>query len=193
MPLWRTLTLAAAVLLTGCANLWRVDSQVQSFAAWSTTPGTVPFRFERLPSQQNDEQTAVEQLALPALAQAGLVQDNARPGYSLQITTQTQETISPDDPRIWGGYYSPWIGGRGGMGWGFSAPLWREPPRSYQRRLSLVLRELATGQLVYETHASVDSRAPIGRDVVPALVSAALQGFPHPPAGPRTVTIDLPH
>ncbi|SDP25714.1 protein of unknown function [Rhodoferax sp. OV413] len=198
MLIWRTLLLAAAVLLTGCANLWRVDSEVQSFASWSSPPGPLPFRFERLPSQQTEAQNALEQLALPALNQAGFVLDTARPAYSLLITTQAQETTYRDDPFMWGGgYYSPWIGGGigAGRGWGmgFSAPLWRAPPRNFQRQLSLVLRELSTGQVVYETRAGFDSRSPIGTDVVPALVAAALQGFPHPPAGPRNVTIELPH
>ena len=194
MRIWRNLLLAAAVLLTGCANLWRVDSEVQSFATWSGPPGTVPFRFERLPSQLPETQEALERLAMPALTQAGFVLDTARPAYSLLITTQAQETTYRDDPFMWGGgYYSPWIGGGRGWGMGFSAPLWRAPPRNFQRQLSLVLRELSTGQVVYETRAGFDSRSPIGTDVVPALVAAALQGFPHPPAGPRSVTIELPH
>jgi hypothetical protein len=62
--------------------------------------------------------------------------------------------------------------------------------RSYQRVLSLVLRDLATGQVVYETQASMDSRWPIDNDLVPAMVTAALHGFPNPPAGLQRITVD---
>lgn len=202
MRIWRPLpfaafaTLAAVVLLTGCASLWRVQSDVQSFSSWPQVPQPpTHFRFERLPSQlaTPQAQAALEQQALPALAQVGLLPDpQAR--YSLQISTLLQESTYWDEP-AGGVFVSPWIAGhhgpRGQLGLGL--PVWRMPQRGFQRQVSLLLRDLASGQVVYETHARYDSRFTIGTDVLPALVAAALQGFPQPPAGPRTVTIDLPH
>jgi hypothetical protein len=152
MRIWRTLLLAAVVLLTGCASLWRVQSDVQSFSSWPQVPQPPTyFRFERLPSQLADPQAqaALEQQALPA------------------------------------------NGPRGQLGLGF--PVGRMPQRGFQRQVSLLLRDLASGQVVYETHARYDSRFTIGTDVLPAMVAAALHGFPQPPTGPRIVTIELPH
>jgi hypothetical protein len=198
MKLWRTLTftlgLGMAVLLTGCASFTRVDNDVQSFASWTrAVPRPLPFRFERLPSQQADaaQQTVLEQLALPALAQAGLVLDAPAAPFSLQLSTQmlAESTWSqPYGPFGPWGPRGPWIGGRGMRG-PFFPPMPMET-RTYQRVLSLVLRDLGTGQVVYETQASMDSRWPIGNDMVPAMVTAALHGFPHPPAGPQRITVD---
>jgi hypothetical protein len=193
MRIWRTLLLAAVVLLTGCASLWRVQSDVQSFSSWPQVPQPPTyFRFERLPSQLADPQAqaALEQQALPALAQVGLLPDpQAR--YSLQISTLLQESARWDEPV----FFSPWIAGyhgpRAQVGLGF--PVGRMPQRGFQRQVSLLLRDLASGQVVYETHARYDSRFTIGTDVLPAMVAAALHGFPQPPTGPRIVTIELPH
>ncbi|WP_295956535.1 DUF4136 domain-containing protein [Rhodoferax sp.] len=196
---WRALTLTAAVLLVGCASVTRVDNDVQSFTNWtSAVPRPLGFRFERLPSQQTDAATqdAVEQLSLPALAQAGLVQDTANARYSLQISTQllTESTWSSRPYGPWG-RGGPWMGGGRGMRGPFMAPMMPMLPmevRTYQRLLSLVLRDLATGQVVYETQASQDSNGPIGSDQIPAMVTAALHGFPNPPAGLQRITVDIP-
>lgn len=195
---WRALTLAAAVLLSGCASITRVDNDVQSFASWtSAVPRPLSFRFERLPSQQIDASTrdAVEQLALPSLAQAGLVLDTANARYSLQISTQM--LIESTWDRSYGpwGRRGPWMGSGRGMHGPFMAPLMPMVPmevRSYKRLLSLVLRDLATGQVVYETQASQDSNWPIDSDLIPAMVTAALHGFPNPPAGLQRITVDIP-
>ena len=198
---WRALALAAAVLLSGCATVTRVDNDVQSFAGWtSAVPRPLGFRFERLPSQQTDaiNQDTVEQLALPALAQAGLVLDTAKARFSLQISTQMlaestwSRSYGPWGPR---GPYGPWIGGGRGMRDPFMAPLMPMAPmevRSYQRLLRLVLRDLATGQVVFETQASQDSNWPIGNDFIPAMVTAAMHGFPNPPMGLQRITVDIP-
>lgn len=200
MTAWRAVLLCMAVLLGGCATTTRVDSDVQSFASWtSAVPRPLAFRFERLPSQQidADQQTAVEQLALPALAQAGLVQDESNARFSLQINTQmaTESTWSspfgaygPWGPR------GPWIAGGRGLRGPFMAPMFPMRPmevRTYQRLLSLVLRDLGTGQVVYETQARMDSRWPIGHDLLPAMVTAALHGFPNPPQGLQRITVDI--
>ncbi|BDT69187.1 hypothetical protein os1_33770 [Comamonadaceae bacterium OS-1] len=197
MSCWRALMLSLAVLLGGCATITRVDSDVQSFASWtSAVPRPLAFRFERMPSQQTDaaQQTAVEQLALPSLAQAGLVQDVPNARFSLQISTQMATESTWSNPYGPWGPRGPWLaGGRGPRG-PFMAPMFPMVPmevRSYQRLLSLVLRDLATGQVVYETQARMDSRWPIGHDLLPAMVTAALHGFPNPPQGLQRITVDL--
>lgn len=81
------LSLALLVGLSGCAGVYRVDNQVESFARWSeaatpsgdakTSSSAVPappqhYRFERLPSQDSgpgaQPQAELEQLAQSALA-----------------------------------------------------------------------------------------------------------------------------
>ncbi|MBC7681226.1 MAG: DUF4136 domain-containing protein [Ferruginibacter sp.] len=198
MTAWRALALAAAVLLSGCATVTRVDNDVQSFASWtSAVPRPLGFRFERLPSQLIDAnaQDTVEQLALPALAQAGLVLDAQNARFSLQIGTQMLIESSWSRPYGPWGPGGPWMGGGRGMRGPFMPPFMPMVPtevRSYQRLLSLVLRDLATGQVVYETQASQDSRWPIGNAFIPAMVTAALHGFPNPPQGLQRITVDIP-
>ena len=74
------LALLAALLLPGCASVFLVDNQVESFARWQErAPNAgVPaapqlYRFERLPSQQ-DERSARSQDELERYAEAALTQ-----------------------------------------------------------------------------------------------------------------------
>jgi hypothetical protein len=197
MTAWRAVLLVAAVLLGGCATTTRVDSDVQSFASWtSAVPRPLGFRFERLPSQQTDaeQQTAVEQRALPSLAQAGLVLDGPNARFSLQISTQMVTESTWSNPYGPWGPRGPWLAGGRGVRGPYLAPMFPMPPlevRTYQRLLSLVLRDLATGHVVYETQARMDSRWPIGHDLLPAMVTAALHGFPNPLQGLQRITVDL--
>lgn len=220
--------IAAVVALSGCATAWRVDSDVQTFSSLPATttgaPGaTVPgnaipasatFRFERLPLQQATPaqqagQAQLEAMALPALTQVGMVQDEANARYNVQVSAQLQQ-VAPaywNDPMFGGGwgprtsiYYSrggggawwPYRGGgfgHPGFGYGFYSG-WDE--RAYQREVSVVMRDARTGQVVYETRAANLGRWPVDRDVLPVMFSAALSGFPQPPAGLRRVNITVP-
>ena len=87
----RLLLLAVLGLaLTGCATNRLIDSSVRSFAtATSDLPLESPFsfRFERLPSQQADAQAQdrLEEMALPVLAQKGLVPDALAPRFTLEL------------------------------------------------------------------------------------------------------------
>ena len=66
------------------------------------------------------------------------------------------------------------------------------PPTHYRREVSLIMRDLKSGQVVYETRASHSGP---WRDNVPifaTLFQAALANFPNPPAGLRRVNIELP-
>ena len=53
----------------------------------------------------------------------------------------------------------------------------------------MIVRELPTHRVVYETHAVNDGPWLDNRAVLPAMFEAAMQGFPNPPAGPRRVDI----
>jgi hypothetical protein len=61
----------------------------------------------------------------------------------------------------------------------------------YQREVGVIVRELPSNRVVYESHAVNDGPWLEAKAVLPAMFEAALQGFPNPPAGPRRVSIKL--
>ncbi|RYZ06732.1 MAG: DUF4136 domain-containing protein, partial [Comamonadaceae bacterium] len=151
------------------------------------------YRFERLPSQQADPtQTALEALADSALHRVGLRRDDASPRYSVQVTARTARMLSPyaDPWDSWGGGWGMGFGGRG-MGFGFGVPFGRMESPWFQREVSVLVRELASNRVVYETRASNSGPWLDNRTVIPAMFDAALQGFPNPPQGPRRVDIQV--
>ena len=188
----------AGTLLTGCATSYVLDNQVQSFSALPALPASATYRFERLPLQQADpSQVQVELIAAPALQSAGWRRDDAAPRYSVQVAAKTQRVVSPyADPWDgwgWGGGWgysgrgTPWMG----RGWGYYHPWGSYEPDWFRREVSIVVRDLATHQVVYETHASNDGPWRDSASVLPAMFHAALQGFPTPPPGPRRVDIQI--
>lgn len=207
---------AGLLLLAGCSTVRLVDSDVTAFPKWTAAPPgpATPYRFERLPSQQVPEAQqlpvdAVENIARAELAKVGmnLVPANAR--YSVQVMVATTQIVDRS-------YYGSGFGGFGGLGGGYgggfggygsgvflgggnrgasvglSFPLRFSEPITYRRELTLLVRELATQQVVYETRALHDG---VWRDslaVLPAMFEAALRGFPEPPAGTRRINIEIP-
>jgi hypothetical protein len=189
MARWSALLLASCVWLSGCASIWRVDSDVQSFSSLgAVAPGTA-IRFDRLPSQQADAatQNALEALAAPALAQVGLVPGTA-PRFGVELAIQTL-VIYPDTGR-WGP--GPIWYGPGRWGWPGRPLAWMSEPTRYQHQLKLVLRAVDGGQVVFESRAAHEGFGGRIEDVLPAMFQAALQGFPNPPSGLRTVRIEPP-
>ncbi len=199
--------LIATLALAGCATSYRLDSQVNSFSALAGMP-TAGYRFERMPLQQADpNQPRVEALAQAALARAGLRRDDAAPAYGVQAWAVVQQVADP-----WGGpAYGPWgrpygswghlgvaggSGGHVGVGVGIGFPLGGPGPyygRTWLRReVGLVMRDLATGQVVYQTQAVNDGPWLDADRAIGASFDAALQGFPRPPAGPRQVDVMMP-
>jgi Domain of unknown function (DUF4136) len=210
------LSMAALVQLTGCASVRLIDSEVTAFATSATVPAGSSYRFERLPSQQTNtqRQDQLEAIAQAALAKVGLQRVGDAPGspaarYSVQMGIQVQRTDLAvwDD---WGPHFGSFVGvgsgpyllgrgrghgavvghfGFGGYGYGFPYPYL---PPSYVREVSLVLRELASNQVVFETRAKHESPWADSLNILPAMFDAALQGFPTPPAGTRQVGVELP-
>ena len=202
---WFSVAMAALALswLTGCASMRLIDSDVVSVAA--APPGMslqgAKYRFERLPSQMhNPEAGLAEQQAQAAMTAVGLVRDDA--AASLSVMVGFSGTQYQADP--WGRPLGPgWIpygsiavgsgfgrnfGSHVGLGVGMRFP----PPTQYRREVSVVMRDLKSGQVVYETRAS---HAGPWSDSVPifaTLFQAALANFPNPPAGPRRVNIEVP-
>ncbi len=183
-----------------------VDSDVRSFSSLpaAEVAAGATYRFERLPSQQEGEGArgaeALEAMATPALERAGLKPDDAAPRYSAQIGARVTPTFSPwADPWLYPGwgpwpYFGPGLGyGRGWYGGGWYGPAF--PPASnpwYLREVSVVLRELPSNKVVYETRARNDGPYSADAAVLPVMFQAALQGFPNPPQGERRVDIEIP-
>jgi hypothetical protein len=106
-------------------------------------------------------------------------------------------TLSPwADPWLYPPGWGPGYGlgyGRGWYGGGWYGPAVFPPAANpwYEREVGLVLRELKSGQVVYETRARNDGPYASSGAVLAVMFDAALQGFPNPPPGERLVNIPL--
>lgn len=209
-----TLAALAALLLSGCASVFLVDNQVESFPRWQDRApnAAVPaapqiYRFERLPSQQ-DERGARGQDELERLAEASLAKlgwSRAAPGVSapwlVQVSASTVRLPRApwEDPwDRWGPYGSPLalpgrdyvVTGNGQVIFFPAFPRFESP--YYQRAVSLVVRDASGGRVVYETRGAHDGRWNSSPALWVAMLDAALAGFPTPPAGVRQVNIEVP-
>ena len=193
------LVLALTSLLTGCATMRVVDSQVLAVAnvpAGAQLQGA-KYRFERLPSQVNNPEAGLaEQQAERALAAVGLVRDDAAAQLSVLVSFQgTQYLVDPWGYRYPRPYYGSVSIGHGvpwGSGVGFGMGMRFPPTPQYRREVSLILRDLKSGQVVYETRASHDGPWSDSTVIFATLFKAALANFPNPPAGPQRVNIEIP-
>ena len=212
--------LVLGIGLTGCAGVYRVDNRVESFAHWSGTASpsghsasaAVPvppqtYRFERLPSQTSGTaakaQTELESLAEAALAPLGWTPatEPANARWTVQLSADHQRL--PRAP-----WEDPWDDGRFGWsnrvyigvssgqilwnpGFMWSAGLMRSEMPYHLRRISLVIRDVREGQVVFETSAAHDGRWNSTPALWSAMLRAALKDFPAPPAGPREIGIDI--
>lgn len=191
------LSLVLMLLLAGCSGMRIVDSDVTAFS--TVAPGTVPlrYRFERLPSQQAQaaQRAALEALAQPVLAQAGLQRDDAAPAYSVQVELRTfRDPQAPwDDPRYVGGFVVAHpVPGRYGMSMYYPSLTLDFDYPYFRRDLSVLVRRLSDAQVVFESRARHDGRWTDEDAVLAAMLQAALQGFPTPPAGVRRVVVEIP-
>jgi hypothetical protein len=186
---WLLLATACLGLLSGCATGYLLDNRVEAFSSLPGLPAQPSYRFERLPSQQlMPAQAQLEALADPALHRAGLRRDDAAPRYSVLVSARIQRVVSPwADPWDWG-----WGGGlMYGPGFGYLAPFPRMQQAWFHREVAVIVRELASGRVVFESRASNDGPWLDSRVVLPAMFDAALHGFPVAPPGPRRVDIQL--
>lgn len=182
------------LLLSGCAGMRTLESEVQTYSSLATLPADTSFRFERLPSQaQEPRQAQAEAMAELALAKVGLRRDDSKPSYSVQLGVRVQREDRLDWPDNWyfGGIGAGWGGSRFARRSPWSAA-W--PPSSpwFQREVSLVIRDLRTGQVAYETHASQEGVWSETKLILPALFNAALSDFPASSTGVRKINVQVP-
>lgn len=180
------LGLPLAAMLAGCAAT-PPSATVQVFTLAPQLPPGSTYRLERLPSQANlPGQAAAEGVADAVLARAGLRRDDANPRLAVQVT------VSLDHPGYgpaWGG--PPWVGvgigggswGGGGVGIGLNFPVGGTPVYPLQR-VDVLVRELASGKVVFQSQASSNSGVSAA-----SLLAAALRDFPNVPPGTRVVPL----
>ena len=189
LPLARRqlLVLTAAAMLAACAST-PPQATVQVFTAPTQLPAGATYRHERLPSQvAQPRQAELEAAADALLAQAGLRRDDAAPRLSFQVTA-TQDPLMGGP--YWGGGPSVGVGvaggsgGRGGIGIGLGFPIGGGGVVQASQRVDVLLRDLSSGQVVYQSQASGGS----GASQV-ALLQAALSGFPNAAPGTRQVPL----
>jgi hypothetical protein len=205
--------LTAAVLtlvLTGCASLNNVQSEVTTFGPWPADRKPATFTFERLPSQQAhpEHQQELEDAARGAVESAGFraAPDASTAEYLMQVGAR----VSVNDPWIYneplfwhGGWrygygYGRWArpgwgpgpywGGRGFWGPGYG-PMYDSP--TYDREVALLIRDRKTGQLLYEARANSSGYSSGVSTVLPAMFEAAMKDFPNVSPKPRNVTTQI--
>ncbi len=186
--------LAAATVLSGCAAISTIESDVQSFAPATTPLQAGPFRFERLPSQEQGAAQAalLEGMAQVALQKRGFALNDAGARYSVQIGAGTSEAVQVFPTPFFGRpFWYPYGQPSLWRGRAFYASPW--PDREvYVTRVRLEIRDLTTGRLVYESTATNEQSWFNARAVLPALFEAVLVDFPSPPMGVRKVVVKLP-
>lgn len=185
------LLLLATSLLGGCSLPRMIDSNVESFVGSEGALTGVGFRFERLPSQQqrSQQQEALERMADEALQDVGLRHDDTTPRYSAQVELSVQTIVPPFQPRFRA--ERPLFGPDGGGLPPSSFSLMLEPPW-FSHTVRVVLRDLDTARVAFESSASFDGPWSDSTRLVPVILRAALRDYPHPPAGLRKVVIELP-
>ncbi|MDD2843478.1 MAG: DUF4136 domain-containing protein [Rhodoferax sp.] len=189
----RVALLSGVFLMSGCAGVRLVDTQVNSFAPQAVAPGSA-YQFARLPSQMADpvNQSKLEKLAEQALAKVGLRRQNAAP-LLVQVSAVQRQENTFNQSGVGIGWGLGWVFGHGTVSIGNRGALFPglETRTTYWRQVSLIMRN-ASGAVVFESHASHEGIWPDGEVVLAAMLDAALQGFPTPPAGVRRVNIEIP-
>lgn len=199
----KTLLILAAGALTACATGPRtIDAQVQTQTA--QPPGAAVlqgahYRFEPGPLVAGQPAPdKLQAMAQAALARVGAVRDDARPRVSVQVGGYVNAYWSDAGP--YGGASNPrvalglglghgWRGG--GIGLGLGWPLYDPSIPAYVSEVSLLMRDLQTGQIVYDTRARHDGPWHDTDNVLAALFVAALEGYPQPAAPLRRVGVPL--
>lgn len=177
----------AALLLAACAS-GPPQATVQVYTPPVQLAAGATYRHERLLSQAaQPRQAELEATADALLSQAGLRRDDASPRLSLQVTSRQDQPVGGP---YWGGGPSVGVGisggsgGHGGIGIGLGFPIGGFGGAPSTQRVDVVLRDLGSGQVVYQSQASGDSGAnPV------ALLQAALSGFPNAAPGTRQVPL----
>lgn len=192
----RAAVLAASLVLTGCAAMNKLSSDVTSYSQWPTGRDPGSYVFERLPSQQAEpeQQAALEEAARPALVAAGFTPaaSNERADATVQLSSRVTRYDRGlyDDPFFWhGGMF--WGRGRGSPFWGTGIGMRFDSPW-YEREVAVLIRDAKSGRTLYETRAASGGLTVGGPEQLTAMFEAAMKDFPQPAVNPRRITVALP-
>ena len=182
------LGLCLVALLAACAAP-QPQAMVHVFAPVVSLPAGSTYRHDRMPSHAGrPDVVLLEGVADAHLARAGLRRADANARLAIQVTvSQDAVAYAP----AWGpGSVGVGIGGGswggGGVGVGFSFPVGGTAVYP-SLRVDVLLRDLGSGQVVFQSQASSNSGAN------PAmLLEAALREFPNAPPGTRVVPLPPP-
>lgn len=199
MPKYLTMLMLLA-LLSGCAAMNRLSSEVSSFGAWPGASTAPAFVFDRQPSVAQPQQQMLESAALPALAAAGFKQASSTAaadfvvqlGASVNVDSRLADDFYFHAPfGLQPGWRHLQFGIGAGFGWGygrfggpFATPL-------YVRQVVVLIRDRPSGQTVYETRASNSGASPAINSLLPAMFEAAMAGFPRADATQRQVVTEI--
>ena len=187
--LWSAIGMTSLMVLTGCATTRIIDSEVRSFASSTVTANPASYRFERLPSQnlQAQAQDQLENIAQPLLERVGLRKDGTNAQYALQITAALETIENPSYSRTWRNQRSI---ERDGLIRFPMAGLMLEPPW-HRYRISVLLRDVASSQTVFESTAQHVGPWSDTQQLLPAVIRAALSDYPSAQPQPHTVFIEV--
>lgn len=199
MARWMLLSLVLG--LSACATGPRVvSSQVHTVSAQAPGDAVLQqarYRFEVAPARPEPGQMSTErlqQLAGQALAQVGLVHDEAGAQLAVQVTGRVSAYWMDDWGRPYGSLSRMSFGvgiARGGWGLGLGGPLWDTSIPVYGSEVQLLMRDLQSGQIVYDSRARHDGPWHNTDAVLTALLAAALEGYPNPPQGTRRIDVPV--
>jgi hypothetical protein len=194
------LAASALTLLSGCATLMALPSQVSTYGDWPVGRTSGTYRFDRLPSQAASEagkadlQARLEAAAAPALRQAGFTEaaPGSEPDVRVEIGAQLlRMELGPfADGLWWPGFGIGARRGWSGAGWSMGMGLHASAPR-YEREVMVLIRDHASGRPLYEARAASEGATPGDAAVLRAMFEAALQRFPATDTGPRAVRVPL--
>ena len=177
------------LVLGGCATTRIVDSEVRSFAGVTPPAQPASYRFERLPSQdlQSYAQERLETIAQPLLESVGLRKEVTEPKYALVMKASVEAIENPTFSRSW--KRQQWLDRDGFMRLP-SMGLMLEP--SWQRySVSLVLRDIASSQTVFESSAQHMGPWSDTQQLLTAVIRAALSDYPRAQPQPHSVFIEV--
>lgn len=183
--------------LTGCSGMRIVDSDVRAYTTGPGVPLPASYRFERLPSQQAmpEQRVRLEAMVQAELDKVGMQRDDLAAPYSVRVELRVhRDARAPwSDPGLGSGFFAAYpVVTPHGVVYHYRAPLFVMEMPWYRREVSLLMRRLSDGALVFESNARSDGYWADDEAVLPAMFEAALQGFPNPPQGLRRVVIEIP-
>ena len=192
IPLWLLM-----LALTGCSGMRVVDSDVHAYTTAQSVSVPASYRFELLPSQQAlpAQRFALQDMVQAELGKVGMRRDDVAPQYSVRFDLRIhRDARSPwSDPGHAAGFLFAYpVVTPHGVVYQYRMPLFVMETPWYRREVSLLMRRLSDGVLVFESNARSDGIWADDEAVLPAMFEAALRDFPNPPQGLRRVNIEIP-